>query len=176
VYGHQGHCAGRRRSPLDSVTISATVVAYTRALAVWFSDFNSHIVLRMDAINVVAHRIVERALVAVRPPEVAAPGFQSFDAGRAVLGVAQAAAPAPLLPACVVPGNHGALVVLVRVHAIQATPAWRALSLLGHMAADAAMLRSASRCCQSRINPASLASCSKKARDGNRPRLPGPVV
>jgi len=95
----------------------------------WFSDFNSHIVLSMDAINVVAHRIVERALVAARPPEVTASGFQPFAAGRAMLGVAQAAAPAPLLPACVVPGNHGALVVLVRVHAIQATPACRALSL-----------------------------------------------
>jgi hypothetical protein len=33
----------------------------------------------------------------------------------------------------------------------------------GMMAADAATLRSASRCCQSRIKPASLASCPKKA-------------
>jgi hypothetical protein len=32
------------------------------------------------------------------------------------------------------------------------------------MAADAATLRSASRCCQSSMKPASPASCSKKAR------------
>jgi hypothetical protein len=96
-----------------------------------FPDFYGYVVLSMDAVNVVAHSGLHGALVAARPPEAAAPGCPLFAAGRAVLGIAQAAAPAPLVPVHVVPGDHGALVVLFQMHAVQAMPIWRALSRSG---------------------------------------------
>jgi hypothetical protein len=89
----------------------------------WFPDFNGYVVLSVDAIDVVAHSSLHWAFVQTRPADVAAPGCPCFAAGRAMLGVTQAAAPSPLLPVHVVPGNHGALVTLFQIHAVQAMQA-----------------------------------------------------